>query len=104
MLARRWSPLCHAFPPLLCLLPRSPAAGPPSANLLSSPPNPSIAVASRWTSSFSLGIDFEGDGDESHLTDNGNGGEEQKRYEALDAPSFSLDIDGDEEHHWEEQW
>uniref|UniRef100_A0A0E0RDQ5 Uncharacterized protein n=1 Tax=Oryza rufipogon TaxID=4529 RepID=A0A0E0RDQ5_ORYRU len=81
---RRRSPLFRACSPPLSPLSRSSAAGPPSAE-----------------------IDFEGDGDESHLTDGGNGGEEQKRYEAPDAPSFFLgidsDSDGDKERRREEQ-
>uniref|UniRef100_A0A0D9W9S1 Uncharacterized protein n=1 Tax=Leersia perrieri TaxID=77586 RepID=A0A0D9W9S1_9ORYZ len=47
--------------------------------------------------SFSLGIDYECDGDGGG---GGNREDEQRRYEAPDAPSFSLgiDYDGDEPH------
>ncbi|XP_052151328.1 uncharacterized protein LOC127769737 [Oryza glaberrima] len=70
-------------------------------------PEEAVGYTAPDAPSFSLGIDFEGDGDESHLTDAGNGGEEQKRYEAPDAPSFSVGIDSDsdggEERRREEQ-
>ncbi|EEE61724.1 hypothetical protein OsJ_16231 [Oryza sativa Japonica Group] len=70
-------------------------------------PEEAVGYTAPDAPSFSLGIDFEGDGDESHLTDAGNGGEEQKRYEAPDAPSFSVGIDsgsdGGEERRREEQ-